>query len=213
MEKSDCSKVAAGLLRALDVTIPPEDRSAAGQQCGMLLRTRADQILFHQGDPSDAVYLLVTGELRCFVSHPDSDTGERNTLLLRAPALVGDRDALLRYPAMETVQLIGCAQLVVVEAQVFLETWAEEEKLRSVLATDLARRYARSLELSQLHAVPLADRVAAFAEDPFVVQAGQNPSSQRLSVLVNATPRSITRALATGPSEERLPRSLFHSFL
>ena len=55
-----------------------------GERC--TLRARAEQALYHAGDPSDGVYILASGYARAYVGE---GTTSRTTLLVRAPAILG----------------------------------------------------------------------------------------------------------------------------
>ena len=56
---------------------------------GRSIMSSPDQLVFHTLDPLEEVYLLVEGEVRLFAGEGELS---RTTLLLRAPALFGDRD-------------------------------------------------------------------------------------------------------------------------
>src|SRR5688572_22112201 len=107
----------------------PAALSARGEEIwsthdGPALRIRRGQAVFHEGDPSDAIYLLIEGEMRMFVARPD-DGDERTTLLLRAPAIFGDRDLLAEGPARESAAALTPARLAIFEHERFFEAWSE----------------------------------------------------------------------------------------
>jgi CRP/FNR family cyclic AMP-dependent transcriptional regulator len=197
-------------LRAASADQPP----ASGKR----LRAREGQALFHDGDPSDEVYLLVSGEVRLAVV--GKGEGERTTLLCRAPALVGDRDLLADTPAREAgLCLTACELYLFGRAQLFAEL--KHDPLRAWLHRDLAVRYVRSLELQRLSAHTLTYRVAAFLRDAAERQVAA-PGTRYLCSVLGATDKAVLRSLSSlrsgaGPDADALDGvgriALFHSLV
>jgi CRP-like cAMP-binding protein len=168
-----------------------------GAQGGMAIRTRLGQALFHQGDPSDSIYLLVAGELRTSVSPASTDQEERTTLLLRAPALVGDRDTLESKIALETARCTTPSLLVSFADSAFLESWADDARLRELIGRDLIARYARTLIMAELEQTPLWSRIGAILEDLQRRGDARTNDPGYLALLTGRPHKSIVRALAT----------------
>src|SRR5687768_834363 len=146
----------------------PAALSAPGEELwsnhdGPALRIRRGQAAFHEGDPSDAIYLLVEGEMRMFVARPD-DGDERTTLLLRAPAIFGDRDVLAEGPARESAAALTPARLVIFERALFFEAW-NDRSFADRVARDLAARSALTATFAALGLSPLLHRVAVMLRD------------------------------------------------
>jgi CRP-like cAMP-binding protein len=172
------------LVAALDA--PAEEIWSTHQ--GPALRIRRGQTIFHEGDPSDAAYVLVEGEMRMFVSGSDDD--QRSTLLLRAPAIFGDRDLLARCAARESAAAVTPARLVIFDRAAFFEAWGERE-FADRIARDLAERSALTAVTASLGLAPLVHRVAVMLRD----RTGPLPAPELLAEIACTAPKSIARAL------------------
>jgi CRP-like cAMP-binding protein len=161
------------------------------------VRATMGQVIFYQGDPSDAVYLLLDGEVRSAVSASSNESGETTTLLLRAPAMFGDRDVLTSSVALETAQCLTQSTLVAIPAPEFLALWTKKPELREVLALDLVTRYARTLAIVELEQSPLALRVAALLEERARRNIAEMPSKKYLCLATSSADKSVVRAIAT----------------
>jgi CRP-like cAMP-binding protein len=173
------------------------DARATALHEGPALRARSGQEIFAEGDPSDTVFILVEGQVALTVATPGGEPAERNTLLLRAPALFGDRDVLSENGCLEGARCLVPARLLALDAADFRAEWAADPELRKVLARDLARRYTAAILLQRLQELPLPSRLpllqaAAPREWPPLTPA-------MLALLANATSKSISRALAVQP--------------
>lgn len=158
-----------------------------GERC--TLRARAEQALYHAGDPSDGVYVLTSGYARAYVGE---GTTSRTTLLVRAPAILGDRDVLANCTARDTVRLVTPSRLMTISREEFIREWEGSSQLRSWLTDDLARRYAttiRWIELDSLNLVERLSRLLRVLETPA-------PSIDVLASMLGLSRRSIFRALA-----------------
>jgi len=157
------------------------------------LRAKKGQLVFHRGDPSDSIYLLVEGEVRSFIPSSHAESREQTSLLSRGPALLGDRDILAGISARESVVCLTPARFLAWDAEHLVRGFSESEALRGVLARDLATRYARALEQAALQQAPLPHRLAMLL---WALQGMETPSIPLLAILAGATPKSITRARA-----------------
>jgi CRP-like cAMP-binding protein len=195
-----------------------EEEHAVSLHSGPAIRARQGQAVFSQGDPSDAVYLLVSGEVAMNVSVEGDEVKSQTTCLFRAPALMGDRDLLAQVPAIEGARCLTAARLLVFPADVFMAQWNSDTELVRALSEDLSRRSAASVLMLNLEALTLPRKLsvlmAALGAGP-----GQTPDPSYLAAIINATPKSIVRALAQAapavPSDdehlELARRRLFHS--
>jgi CRP-like cAMP-binding protein len=196
-----------------------EEAPALALHSGAALRARQGQEVFAQGDPSDAVYLLIAGEVSLSVSVEEQDVAERTTALLRAPALLGDRDLIAQAPALEGARCLTAARLLVFPEAAFWAEWNSDAALARALSEDLARRMASSLLLRRLDAFALPRKLAALVS-ALNLASGALPDHGYLAAITNATPKSVGRALlqsqdAPAPTDEELlpliQRRLFHS--
>jgi len=173
------------------------------------LRARQGQTIFDEGDPSDAIYLLIEGRVRTLVSQGQGD-GTHTTALLRAPALFGDRDLLLEREAAETAVCLSASRLYAWESGHFLERWRAEPELQRWLSRDLAARYAASLELTALQLSSLAALVRALWADA-EANGEPRPSAGELALVTGAAHKSVQRAISSlDPGAPAPPRRLYH---
>lgn len=159
------------------------------------VRARRGQIVFHERDPADTVYLLLEGMVEALITGADPETNERPVLLLEAPAVFGDREILSETNALETMRCLTPVQLLTFSAERFLEEWTSDADLRERLARDLAMRYSRSLALAALQLAPLRDRILGFLL--FLEGRSEifsNPA-RSLSALVGANEKTVSRML------------------
>lgn len=76
-----------------------------------------DQVLFRQGDPGDALYIVVTGQVRVLVSY--NDQGTRLLGELPAGELVGEMAVITGRPRSATVEACSACELVRVSRTAF----------------------------------------------------------------------------------------------
>lgn len=158
-----------------------------GERC--TLRARAEQALYHAGDPSDGVYILASGYARAYVGE---GSASRTTLLVRAPAILGDRDVLANCSARDTVRLVTPARLMTISREEFVQEWEGSAQLRSWLTDDLARRYATTIRWIELDSLSLVERLSRLLR----VLETPAPSIDVLASMLGLSRRSIFRALA-----------------
>ncbi|MEZ0310351.1 MAG: Crp/Fnr family transcriptional regulator [Myxococcota bacterium] len=160
---------------------------AMGERC--TLRARAEQALYHAGDPSDGVYILASGYARAYVGE---GSASRTTLLVRAPAILGDRDVLANCSARDTVRLVTPSRLMTLSREEFIREWEGSSELRNWLTDDLARRYATTIRWIELDSMSLVERLSRLLR----VLETPTPSIDILASMLGLSRRSIFRALA-----------------
>lgn len=167
----------------------PVDRidEVLGSRC--TLRARADQVIYHAGDPSDAVYLLVSGYARAYVG---DDQATRTTLITRGPALLGDRDVLANTLARDTVRMVTPGRLMVVDREEFMNEYKSSSALRAWLTQDITKRYATTIRWIEMDSISLVERLARLLD----VLETPAPSIDVLANMLGLSRRSIFRALA-----------------
>lgn len=180
---------------------------------GQPIMGRRGQLVFSEGDPADAFYLLLSGSLRCYVSRAKEGPEERTTLLCEGPAVVGDRDLLADLPETESVRCSSATTVLSWPREAFLEAWSQSAELRAVLVRDLSLRYAKSLALAGLQLEPLHRSVAALLRE---TRANPELSNTAwIAEVLSVAPKSVTRAMTQlrreGDVEAASDVRLFHS--
>ena len=176
----------------LKLCVDLDHEKAWQEHQGQALRGKKGQIIFHAQDPSDAVYLLVEGEARCWVGNSDN---KQVTLLLRAPAFFGDRDLLANVEAHETVQLVTPGRILMWGRKGFSAAWRESKALRERVTRDLAVRYVRSLAFRELALEPMHARLMFVLHDRLQRGITSMPNTKYLAYLLSTGEKSTARAL------------------
>ena len=101
----------------------------------------AGQELFHQGDPGDAAYILISGEADVRV---DSPTGEITVAKLGKNDLVGEIAILCDVPRTATVAARTDVTALVVSKDLFFRLIAEFPQIAVVIMRELALRLERT---------------------------------------------------------------------
>lgn len=159
----------------LFAALPPEVRKLA--ELGAQRRYRAHALLIEEGDAGSAVYVVLTGRLRAFVS---DSRGREVTLALHGPGeYVGEMslDGDVRSASVQAAEPTLCA---VVTRETMLHHIANDPEFafalivrlirRARLATESARSmalldvYSRLKRLLELRAAPRADGKRQIAE-------------------------------------------------
>ncbi|MEO1480929.1 MAG: cyclic nucleotide-binding domain-containing protein [Myxococcota bacterium] len=171
---------------------------------GRAVRGRRAQVLYHATDPSDAVYLLLSGEARCYV---DGEHGAQTTLLVRAPAVLGDRDVLAGTESTESIDLLSPSRLLLWSHDEFLREWAGNDSLRHWLFRDVAGRYAASLRFAALATAPAKTRVQAVAASLRLDRI----DTEFLAQACGVAEKTAARALASMDKDAKSAPELWHT--
>jgi CRP-like cAMP-binding protein len=150
---------------------------------------RAGQRLYRANESIEEIYVLLSGYARAYVG--ESGSG-RTTLLVKGPALLGDRELIADCGARDSVRLLTSANLISVPREDFLSEWSASAELRAWITADLIRRYTSSLSWFALGTSSLADRVSGLLA---ILEPLGLPVRDLASVL-GVSERSVFRALA-----------------
>jgi CRP-like cAMP-binding protein len=132
------------------------------KEAGDVVTLRAGETLFREGDPSDALFLVIDGEVDICHLAPGNEPVPMATL--RAGAVIGECGVLAGQPRSATVIVRTDATLWTVGRQSFLT------------AAELGHPWAVRLLLSA--ARELAERLRAAASDLSVVEATPEPVAE-----------------------------------
>ncbi len=138
------------------------DRSALEQvAAGMRARRfRRGEVIFHLGDPGDALFIIVAGEVK--ISLP-SETGEEAILVrLVAGAVFGELALLDGAPRSATATAMAITETVVLPRDRFRQLIADEPAVRDALLASLAGELRRlTTHVEELHFLDITGRLAA----------------------------------------------------
>jgi CRP-like cAMP-binding protein len=123
-------------------------------------RFRRGEVIFHIGDPGDALFVIVTGEVK--ISLP-SETGDEAILATLRPGDVFGELALLDgAPRSATASALTPTETVVLPRERFRELIATEAGVRDALLASIAGELRRlTTHVEELHFLDITGRLAA----------------------------------------------------
>jgi CRP-like cAMP-binding protein len=123
-------------------------------------RFRRGEVIFHIGDPGDALFVIVEGEVK--ISLP-SETGEEAILATLRPGDVFGELALLDgAPRSASATALGATETVVLPRDRFRELIATEAGVRDALLASIAGELRRlTTHVEELHFLDITGRLAA----------------------------------------------------
>jgi CRP/FNR family cyclic AMP-dependent transcriptional regulator len=133
------------------------ERVAAGLRSR---RFRRGEVIFHLGDPGDALFVVVTGDVK--ISLP-SETGDEAILATLGPGQVFGELALLDgAPRSATATALTPTETVVLPRDRFRELIATEAGVRDALLASIAGELRRlTTHVEELHFLDITGRLAA----------------------------------------------------
>jgi CRP/FNR family cyclic AMP-dependent transcriptional regulator len=167
-------------------------------------RFRRGEVIFHIGDPGDALFVIVTGEVK--ISLP-SETGDEAILATLRPGDVFGELALLDgAPRSASATALTAAEIVVLPRDRFRELIATEAGVRDALLASIAgelRRLTRHVE--ELHFLDITGRLAAqlvrlteesgVRTDDGATRLRTNLTQADLAAMVGCTRQSVNKLL------------------
>jgi CRP/FNR family cyclic AMP-dependent transcriptional regulator len=123
-------------------------------------RFRRGEVIFHLGDPGDALFIVTSGAVK--ITLP-SETGDEAILAtLRPGDFFGELALLDGAPRSATAAALERTETLVLPRQRFRELIATEPVIRDALLSSLAAELRRlTLHVEELHFLDIAGRLAA----------------------------------------------------
>ena len=167
-------------------------------------RFRRGEVIFHVGDPGDALFVIVSGDVK--ISLP-SETGDEAILATLRPGDVFGELALLDgAPRSASATALGPTETVVLPRDRFRELIAQEAGVRDALLAAIAgelRRLTRHVE--ELHFLDITGRLAArlvrlaeeggTATSDGAIRLRANLTQADLAAMVGCTRQSVNKLL------------------
>jgi CRP-like cAMP-binding protein len=177
------------------------ERVAAGTRTR---RFRRGEVIFHAGDPGDALFIIVSGEVK--IALP-SETGDEAIIASLRPGDVFGELALLDGAARSaTASALAVTEAVVLPRDRFRELVATEPAVRDALLASLAAELRRlTVHVEELHFLDMTGRVAARlvrlaeesgpARDDGIVRLRSSLTQGELASMVGCTRQSVNKLL------------------
>jgi CRP/FNR family cyclic AMP-dependent transcriptional regulator len=166
-------------------------------------RFRRGEVIFHAGDPGDALFILLSGEVK--ISLP-SEAGEEAILVrLRPGDVFGELALLDGAPRSATATALSAAETVVLPRDRFRELIAREPAVRDALLAALAAELRRlTTHVEELHFLDITGRLAAClvrlaadgtTESDGAVRLRTSLTQGDLASMVGSTRQSVNKLL------------------
>ena len=165
---------------------------------------RRNEVIFHQGDPGDALHVITEGAVKILLPSPEGD--EAIIATLQVGDFFGVLAVLDGRPRSATATTVEATETLMLPRDVFHELLDKHPELRDALFAALAnllRRITKHVE--ELHFLDLAGRLAArLAELARQAQPGASTSIELdwpytqsdLAAMIGGTRQSVNRLLA-----------------
>lgn len=180
---------------------------SALQELQRRLRTRhfrRGEVIFHQGDPGDALHVVASGAVKIVLPSPEGD--EAIIATLGRGDFFGELALLDGAPHSATAAAVESTETLSLPRDAFLEMLGEQPALRDALLKGLAVELRRLTgHVEELHFLDLAGRLAMrlvrLAEDADPGPGGERsldwPYTQSdLAAMIGGTRQSVNRLLS-----------------
>jgi CRP-like cAMP-binding protein len=172
-------------------------------------RFRANETIFHEGDPGDAMHVIATGRAKISIGSPEGD--EAILVTLGPGDVFGELALLDGAPRSAKAVAIEPAVTYVLAKSSFDPLIAQNDAFRSAILRNLAVDLRRlTAHVSELHFLDLAGRLASrlarMAEDAAPdqnadVHLGRPYTQAELAAMIGGTRQSVNRVVAELVSE------------
>lgn len=177
------------------------DRVAAGMRAR---RFRRGEVIFHVGDPGDALFIIVSGEVK--ISLPSENGDEAILVRLQQGDVFGELALLDGAPRSATATALGPVDTVTLARPGFRDLIADEPVVRDALLASLAGELRRlTTQVEELHFLDITGRLAAclvrLARDggtPIeggAIRLGTSLTQGDLAAMVGSTRQSVNKLL------------------
>jgi CRP-like cAMP-binding protein len=167
-------------------------------------RFRRNEVLFHEGDPGDALFIVASGAVKVVV--PSEDGEEAILATLRRGDFLGELALLDGAPRSASAVALESTEVLALPRDQFKTLVANEPAIRDALHAALAAELRRlTTHVAELHFLDLAGRLAArltrLAQDHGEIQPDGSillnaPLTQSdLAAMIGATRQSVNKLL------------------
>jgi CRP-like cAMP-binding protein len=167
-------------------------------------RFRRGEVIFHQGDPGDALHVVTTGAVKIVLPSPEGD--EAIIATLQPGDFFGELALLDGAPHSATATAVEPVETLSLARQPFQQLLDEDRGLRSALLSGMAAELRRLTgHVEELHFLDLAGRLAmrlvrlARDRDPKAkgeVQLDWPFTQSDLAAMIGGTRQSVNKLLS-----------------
>ena len=167
-------------------------------------RFRRGEVIFHLGDPGDALFIIVSGEVK--ISLPSESGDEAILVRLQQGDVFGELALLDGAPRSASATALGAVEAVVLPRDRFRDLIAEEPAVRDALLASLAGELRRlTTQVEELHFLDITGRLAAClvrlaadggtAVDGGGIRLSRSLTQGDLAAMVGSTRQSVNKLL------------------
>ncbi len=166
-------------------------------------RYRRGEVIFHQGDPGDALHIVARGRVKIVLTSPEGD--EAIVATVRPGDFFGELTLIDGAPRSATATAVEAVETLVLSRDRFRQLLATNPTLRDNLEVSLAAEVRRMNEhVEELHFLDLEGRIAAHLarlverEQPGARGAVELPfdySQGDLAAMIGGARQSVNRVL------------------
>ena len=167
-------------------------------------RYRRGEVIFHQGDPGDALHVILSGRVK--ISSPSETGVEAILTTLRPGEFFGSLALLDGAPRSASATAVEPTETVILPRDRFRRLLNDSPEIRDHVFAELARELRRlTFHVEELHFLDIAGRLAArlarMAEEQGAVVGGgevrlEGPITQgELAAMVGSTRQSVNKLL------------------
>jgi CRP-like cAMP-binding protein len=188
--------------------LPGDDLEAMASAC-RIRRFRRGEVIFHQGDPGDALHVILAGRVK--ISSPSETGVEAILTTLRPGEFFGALALIDGAPRSATATAVDPSETMVLPRERFRQLVNEREEVRDLVFTELARELRRlTNHVEELHFLDIAGRLAsqlarlaedqagpdgAEADEPREIRLEGPITQGELAAMVGSTRQSVNKLL------------------
>ncbi len=167
-------------------------------------RYRRGEVVFHQGDPGDALHIILSGRVK--ISSPSESGTEAIFTTLRPGEFFGSLALLDGAPRSASATAVEATETLILPRDRFRQLLNDRSELRDHVFAELARELRRlTFHVEELHFLDIAGRLAARLTRMAEEQGGivgdeeirlEGPITQgELAAMVGSTRQSVNKLL------------------
>jgi CRP-like cAMP-binding protein len=189
--------------------LPGDDLDMLAAAC-RIRHFRRGEVIFHQGDPGDALHVILAGRVK--ISSPSDSGVEAILTTLRPGEFFGALALIDGAPRSATATAVDPSETMVLPRERFRQLVNERVEVRDTVFAELARELRRlTNHVEELHFLDIAGRLASLlvrmAEErtAAAVRAGEPPPAEirldgpitqgELAAMVGSTRQSVNKLL------------------
>ena len=188
--------------------LPEDDLDTLASAC-RIRRFRRGEVIFHQGDPGDALHVILSGRVK--ISSPSDSGVEAILTTLRPGEFFGALALIDGEPRSATATAAEPSETMVLPRERFRQLVNERVEVRDIVFAELARELRRlTNHVEELHFLDIAGRLASLlvrmAEEQTASAEGGDPSPTELrldgpitqgelAAMVGSTRQSVNKLL------------------